>query len=462
MVSLHHSEQERKAKRQLVLIPSKLHSTRAGPVDLIISNMAAKEVHLHRSIYGVTTIAQSLVQNQTHVFEVTLAESEKPSTIQFEGLWLSKGGALTSPCESPVKQKSLEPNTADGSTLSKNRDCGKRHKQLVEIVAPASILQKLPQDKTSDKLAIHRLNTWSDLLRQRFNDLTTSQIPLSSSACLSRRCQIAQTADRSIQQPLISELFFRAGQPETDLYRHLWQFGSSLNSNASPTALILVIGTVDMIEFLHSTSGKQHEITSFLDEFARTYSAFIQTIRRTAYSSSSLASYQNLDGSRSDAFIDESFLYNSAPSTLSIFLVLQPLPSSLISPSAEHIRTLLHHATSKVIDDLKWHIGDKMTFVVDTAGWLTDEDFMQDLPSDGNDSNLVKGSLTQIGHIKFAHHMSLHLCHYIVDRAIGGSERPFDRHDEYVGNLYLPDADDIKKILEEKKIAPIKAMFGVS
>jgi len=158
--------------------------------------------------------------------------------------------------------------------------------------------------------------------------------------------------------------------------------------------------------------------------------------------------------------VDESFLYNSAPSTVPIFLVLQPLPSSLVSTRTQLMRTLLHHATSKVINELKWHIGDRKTFIVDTAGWLRDQDYQQ-TPEEETASSLPQFSLTQTGHVKFAHHMSLHLCHYLLDRPNGKTNCPFDRHDDYIGNLYVPETAGIGKLLEEMKVKEMMKIFGV-
>jgi len=78
------------------------------------------------------------------------------------------------------------------------------------------------------------------------------------------------------------------------------------------------------------------------------------------------------------------------------------------------------------------------------------------------DSNGHKNfGLTQSGHINFAHRMSLHLCHYLVDCDVSVSECPFDRHEEYIGHLYVPEAADLGKLIEEKKIEKVKEVFGV-
>lgn len=157
--------------------------------------------------------------------------------------------------------------------------------------------------------------------------------------------------------------------------------------------------------------------------------------------------------------LDESHLYNSAPSTLPIFLVLPPIPSSLLIPHSTKLKVVLHHATSKVIDDLKYHIGDKKTKVIDTAGWLTNSDFTacQPATNDGSWTSASEFVLNQAGHIKFAHHLSLHLCPYL-----GGKECPFEKHSEYVGNLVLPGVEDVGRKMEGKRVEKVKELFGVA
>jgi len=220
-----------------------------------------------------------------------------------------------------------------------------------------------------------------------------------------------------------------------------------------------MLGLSDVEAFLGSGSHTKHQVTQFTDDFARTYSSFIQTIKRTAYSPASIANRQLVGQRELQNDVDESYLYNSSPSTIPIFIVRQPLPSSLIHPQSRQLEALLHHATSKVLNELKWHIGDKHTFIIDTDGWLEDADFEAVAPAGEGDNPASR--LIQSGHIKFAHHMSVHLCHYLFDRDASTSECPFDRHDEYSGNLYVPGTAGIGKLMEEKKIAEIKEIYGV-
>lgn len=317
-------------------------------------------------------------------------------------------------------------------------------RRLVEIMAPATLLSYTCPSRVPFDSAPWAVN-WPTFLQDNFHDITVSTLDISSTSCLTSRCNKTATKPQ--------HTFFRSGPPNTVLNNHLWPF---TYTTSAPGALILMLGVPDVEALLATNDPGKHGLTSFIDELSYKYSAFIQTVRRTAYSPSSLA---NMNGRSKQVPLDESHLYNSAPSTLPVFLVLPPIPSPLLIPHSTKLKSVLHHATSKVIDDLKWHIGDKKTMIIDTAGWLTDSDFTACQPTLANDETQISVSdfvLSQAGHIKFAHHLSLHLCPYLR-----GKECPFEKHTEYVGNLVIPGVEDVGRKMEEKRIEKIKELFGV-
>lgn len=446
--------------KQVILTPAKIRLTRAGPVDVVVSTNFSFRATYHKKASGIITIVQSLGRTDAHTLRVTLCPQEMPSTMQFEGVWIEPGGQLAHSTAGIESMDRAYLRNMDRLASFAEPKGGKRSRQLVEIMAPSAMLHHNYEARVyTPHSDISWPVIWPNLMEYQFVNTTVSLVPVSSSSCITRQCQSKRNKRLTNAAPMANEIFFRAGSPETDLYRRLWSFSSPAGSMISPAALVLILGTADVETFLELTPRSRNEIDGFVDEFSRMYSNFIQTIRRTAYSSASLATHQILDPDYQEMTIDKSFWYNSAPSTIPIFLVLQPLPSPLLHSHTDLMRALLHHATAKVINELKWHIGDKKTFVVDTAGWLIDEDFHQ--ASEAASNSFGHFSLTQTGHIKFAHHMSLHLCHYLLDRPTGRPPCPFDGHDDYKGNLYVPKTAEIAKLLEEKKVQKIKDMFGV-
>jgi len=438
----------------LVLTPVQRRFERVGPVDLFVA-LNGTRLAFHKRASEASLLATGLDLNNVHDVRITFPISKDLATVQVSGIVVDGGGLLLS--RSTTTSQILQSQEKSGMNgmnyppLSTND--GKTKRTLIEIVAPASILTGLClQDKDRQHCSVSAY--WPQLMENYFASTSLSLLPVPPSTCATRQCQSRQEP-ASTMTALAQDIFFRAGAPGTHLYDRLWPFGSARDT---PAALVLMLGLADVEAFLGTRPTTKHQITQFTDEFARTYSNFIQTIRRTAYSPASMAKRQRPEKFALQDDIDESYLYNSSPSSIPIFLVLQPIPTALIHLQSRQLKSLLHHATLKVLNELKWHIGDRHTFVVDAEEWLSDSDFVHP-PSD--EKHHVESSLTQSGHIKFAHHMSLHLCHYVLGWNASTSECPFDRHDDYAGNLYVPEAAGVGKLIEEKKTARVKEIFGV-
>jgi hypothetical protein len=146
--------------------------------------------------------------------------------------------------------------------------------------------------------------------------------------------------------------------------------------------------------------------------------------------------------------------------------------------------------------------GDKSTFWIDTSGWLTTEDFLltQDDDHETNasikledrervhgksESTATQLSLTSRAHRLISTHLSAHLCPYLsshsshpphpstIGNTISSSPSfpslsslsasnpcPFNKHDNYLGHLYLPAEAGMDKMLEERKIELVKMFVG--
>lgn len=382
---------------------------------------------------------------------MTLPYYNNGSTLQLRNLWIERGGQLLH-SRAPKDEVVMATNnsTKEKTTiLLEDREIPER--KLVEIMAPVSYLSYACPSTTPISSSASWAVNWPTLLQENFHDSTVSILDVSSSSCLTSRCKKATIKPQHI--------FFRSGPPNTTLHKYLWSF---THTTSTPGALVLILGLSDVEHLLTTTNPGKHTLTSFTEELSHEYSSFVQTIRRTAYSPSSLANIRSRSRgpSNSDSeqqmLFDESHLYNSAPSTLPIFLVLPPIPSTLLLPHSHQIKSILHHVTTKVLNDLKWHIGDRKTTLIDTAGWLDNSDFTLCQPQHTDSVSAADFILNQSGHVKFAYHLSLHLCPYM-----GGKECSFEKHSEYGGNLVVPEVESIGRKMEEKRVEKIHEMFGI-
>ena len=451
---------DKSVQSSLLLTPSQRTSRQAGPIGISVT-LNSKDITYFHTASGLELLAEGLELSSLHHFRVLLPVNDKFSTLQISGIVMNKGGLL------------LHPSALTGRTLMTHNQSRKsstrqhpfsiseysKSRKLIELVATCSMINGVCERSNLKDQNCSSSIPWPRILETHFTGTTLSSLSLSSSICVTRQCQKHPIGTKTTAA-LVQEVFFRAGAPGTPLYDLIWPVGSSKDS---PAALIFMLGLSDIEALLESGPPTKHQMTLFIDEFARTYSNFIQTVRRTAYSPASMACpnirHPSQMGFQDD--IDESYLYNSSPSIIPIFLVLPPIPSPLLHTKAIHLKTLLTHATAKVLSELQWHIGDRNTFIISTDGWLDDTDFQVSSSSSDQIEPTVEFSFTQSGHIKLAHHMSLHLCHYIFDHEASTAECPFDRNDQHVGNLYVPQVASLGQLMEEKKIAKVKEVFGV-
>lgn len=440
------SKSEAHRTSSLVLTPTLSIPIAEGPASFFMSINGSSNATYQQNAHGFFAISQRLNPDAAHTFRISLPHGEQSTTLQLRGLWLRNGGRLLHPRNNAMEAIQSAGNDGTAS-MGQNSHAIKR--MLVDVMASSSLLSH----------SSHVLD-WPSLLNDEFPNCTITTVPISSDSCIASRCR-----DRVAPQ----DTFFRAGPPGTALHSRLWPFTST---TSVPHALILCLGLADVEILLSTQRNSKHDLTTFIDRFSRRYATFIQTIRRTAYSPSSLAHIRSLSQtSLTSEAIDESHLYNSAPSNLPILLVLPPVPSPLLVSHSTQIKSILHHATSKVLNELKWHAGDTKTLLIDTAGWLEDSDFYAVAPpidSDADadaDANAVSAArnftLTQSGHVKFAYFLSLHLCPYLLGRR-GARNCPFERHGEYTGSLYVPEMEGIGNMLEQKRVEKIKEIFHIA
>jgi len=104
--------------------------------------------------------------------------------------------------------------------------------------------------------------------------------------------------------------------------------------------------------------------------------------------------------------------------------------------------------------------GDKSTFWIDTTGWLDHKtDFWRVAGNDTSSPDRL--FLTPSADDKVARLLADHLCPYLGNPDLGGEDCPFDRYDNYLGNVYLPQDVEFDTAVLERKIATIKERFQV-
>jgi hypothetical protein len=127
---------------------------------------------------------------------------------------------------------------------------------------------------------------------------------------------------------------------------------------------------------------------------------------------------------------------------------------------------VINDALQRVVDVLQAD-GDKSTFWIDTMGWLNHK---EDFDVHGGDCPLNQGNrphrlLKRSSGRKVASLLWDHICPYIQrnKRDDGGKakECPFERYDNYLGNVYLPQVVELDRAVLERKIATIKERFKI-
>lgn len=324
------------------------------------------------------------------------------------------------------------------------------------------------------------------LLASEYN--TSYTLAPTFSRCLTKSCP----------QPdiLLSDLYFRFGPPGSRHFNTPHHF-----NDPYPSAMVITIGLLDFQTVLSSDPSPQ-AIQQFANRFADRYKTFVSTIRSTAYPYHSTSVLQKDRG----IAIDSSFTYNSAPSTLPIFLMTPFTPS-------KRLQRLLSRSVAEVVNRLQGAEGDKSTFWIDTSGWLTKDDFLQDDSMSLHTEKRVRRresasthalpnqgipKLTRKAHARVAKYLSYHLCPYLSSSPntpdpsaapnnpknsptplhqqhsntthpsthdllfqTARSTCPFNKHDNYLGHLYIPDEARVVRGLEDRKIQLIRQFLGM-
>lgn len=406
---------EEKNLRRMTLKPSEDRDQSAAPVAVTVSLCNGSVLKFPSSESGLLAVdidGRPAEDNCLMRISHAGGASEYPGTFQFKGVWLPHGASLQ-PRRDTSKEIIADTHTPAGSASTRHVPSRK----TIELVTDSS---------NHEESGIHQFD-WLAQLAAQF-DVNQVRLP-AFKHCLTESCMETQGMDVSSY-----DLFFRSGPPDSALFSRPWDFHHYV-----PDVLLLDLGSVDLNFYLqesleqgrgHAEPRKSHQsLESFTNSFVHAYMAFIQQVRRTAYPlhPSALDKYA-LEG--------DGYTYNSAPSTLPIF-VMCPLDGSLA------------RATLAVVEQMQ-RDGDKSVFWIDTSGWLSEANHMF------KEGVQDERSLSMSSHKKVASFMHAHLCHYLAQQS---EQCPFLRRDNYMGSAYVPNEAELDRVIEENKIKKLMELF---
>lgn len=418
----------------------------AQAVSLVVYIDKAPSTYVESRGYGLVAVTNSKLEPTIHHhIRIVLAGGIDPlgwTTMQFKGLWLSKGGSLKDPVGSSFStlqnggegkencSAELASNAFSQSNSRRKNDSfavrgPNSYEKTFELITDAPSLggnsEASVDSATSMKSFTHTID-WGTQLANVFN-VHHTRINVGK-YCLTKKCHLDDPT------PTIQDIYFRSGPPGTSLFNRPWSFGGS-----APDVLILHLGYNDVYHLLSSDPGSgenvaQHEtISSFLQTFSSSYTTFIQSIRKTAYPIHPAYLHTHRP-------INHDYIYNSAPNDIRIFIVPPFNAPTAVLATLQTLVTTLRDG------------GDTTLFLLHTTGWLQPTDF------DADNHALLAPS----AHAKIAASLALHLCPYL---SADDETCPFRRHDVYQGTVYLPSEDEVGKVLVESKIGKIKQKFGL-
>ncbi|OAP57062.1 hypothetical protein AYL99_09175 [Fonsecaea erecta] len=453
------------------VLPS-VNARASDPVSFVVSIEGHHNTYWVEAAGLVVPIVQNLDPQKT--YRVRLTHMGGPNgtngDLEFEGVWLENARAA-----SPTSSNETSP-TARLLAFGDEDGPRRRRRNVVEIATSEASLSfinpLLPATSPTDP------DDGGGGVTNWFTELDAVVVDTTGTGLL-------PTPESRLS---VRDSFFRAGPPGTKAGARSWNF-----KLYHPSVLLLQLGLEDFDAFFSDTgigTGErspvtQHALAKFTNEFVDAYVKLVQGIRANAYpfnsnSDSEVASSSSVELLDDEDPDDVSYIYNSAPSTLTIFLLT---PFSAAAAHRHHVlvakKLTLHRVISSAVAQVVAAVqaeGDKSTFWIDTTGWLDAEtDFDDDVDDDYEESSnqfqkspSSSSMLNKAGMSKVTTLLADHLCPYVgVSTAhgsalgLGGGACPFDPYDDYLGDVFLPQDVEFSRSVLKHKIELIKQKFDL-
>ena len=452
--------EEHSPQRHLGLRPVDERARTAKQVSLLVEIEGEAILGVAKAS-SILRIANDLDPRKTYKLRITHMGCQygfdglDDEILEFEGLWLDRPAAskaITRAANATMQttlgvllphDQSQVYVEQEGSPMPSPK------KQVIELVTSEYLagdawLKELYHPTTGT--VEERVVSWCNVLGSRLS-ADIAMVPLARSAL------IPINAGQDGTETAAKDLFFRSGPKATArFFSRPWSFASY-----QPSVLILQLGLVDFVHFFSDKeNANKHGVSKFTVEFVESYVQFVRTIRSNAYPFQKTAA-KAWFGPSSD---DGSYIYNSAPSTLPIFLIAPFSSRRRLVTKKLTLHKFISDALAQVASRLQAE-GDKSTYWIDTTGWL-------DPSTDFNNSNTLyrykdspdANALTPAANSKVASLLADHLCPYLQGGAATSQpafgDCAFDQYDSYLGNVYLPKDVELDRAVLERKIESIK------
>ncbi|KEF61745.1 uncharacterized protein A1O9_03315, partial [Exophiala aquamarina CBS 119918] len=338
-----------------VLQPATTRQKPSGQVSLLVQ--INEEVYGFEEASGIIQIAEALDPERSYKLKITHLgrPNGRSGAVEINGIWVDKPSALeqgneasTPNTKTALRNPLLSLDESDNLISTSVSGWGLQERKTIEVVTPETALCPF-EAKEDEGIRNARLNIWSEYFRKSLS-LDTVSIPTSDLGLL--------PYDGSLTT--ISDMFSRSGPMSTPHFSRPWIFKSY-----RPSILLLQLGLVDFTQFFADKKNHgDHALNQFKAEFKSATIRFIHNIRATAYpyDPTTKQSRLGVDG-------DGSYSYNSAPSTLPIFLIAPFTASLRFVTKKRKLHTVISDVLSQAASTLQSE-GDKSTFWIDTSGWL--------------------------------------------------------------------------------------------
>ncbi|ETI23314.1 hypothetical protein G647_05114 [Cladophialophora carrionii CBS 160.54] len=444
-----------------------------------------------RRPFPIVQVAEDLDPSRTYRLRVTQTGTYPigDSSFRFQGVWLDRppsqkdGPSLLDPANSAVGSTpgTLVPQSDGPQGARQPQDSllpRRRAKPLIELFTCEVDRWLHCHDPRKDaaELAKERVHTWYKRLE---SELGADVALVSTTGDYFSRDWFHFKGDGNPDAP-VSLYFFThrvgcVGRPEDCLKQHPWPFKSY-----RPAVLLLQLGFSDFTHIFKMRPTKPH-LDDFLDSFIKDYVALVKKIRARAYPSDGTTT--NARSNDGDPDPDGSYIYNSAPSTLPIFLVTPFSAHGVFVTRKLTLAKVMTDVLARIVATLHAH-GDISTHLIDTAGWLDPRRDFEKPPGFRppwypHHNGKRWRPLTDAAATKVAALLASHVCPYIqqggrgersaadgparvsngsaLAPAFGGCA--FDQYDSYLGNVYVPDGVQLDRALLERRIESIKEKF---